>query len=186
VIKKLLRRVGIGRAYTNLPEFKDSGLIPRVDIRGPDGALYLTRWHLFAFLDRQVFLHQVHRSDHDRSLHDHPWPFVSLLLLGGGYREHRHDGGFTDYGPGGLNARLDASLPHRLELPPGKPQWTLVFVGKKVRSWGFHVPEHLLGEAAHDYRPGQVPGTRYVPWKDHAALGLEDQAYDDRTEVARA
>lgn len=37
-----------------------------------------------------LYLHLFLQSDEDRALHDHPWPWVSLIL-DGKYREHRHE-----------------------------------------------------------------------------------------------
>ncbi len=52
--------------------------------RGDGGDPYLTRRTLLALGPLgKVNLHTFHRSDHD-TLHDHPWPFVTLVL-GGGY-----------------------------------------------------------------------------------------------------
>src|SRR5690606_35831081 len=49
---------------------------------------YLKRWWL---IPRNpifnVYLHQFLRDDDDRALHDHPWPWCSILL-DGSYIEH--------------------------------------------------------------------------------------------------
>lgn len=52
---------------------------------------YLYRWHLLPknrWLN--VYLHRFLRDDDDRALHDHPWPFVSVVL-NGTYREILRD-----------------------------------------------------------------------------------------------
>ena len=53
----------------------------------PDGA-YLHRWYLIP-RNRvlNIYLHQFLRDVDDRALHDHPWPWCSLLL-DGAYFEH--------------------------------------------------------------------------------------------------
>jgi len=46
---------------------------------------YLLRWCLLP-KDKypiNVFLHRVVRDDDDRALHDHPWWFVSIIMVGG-------------------------------------------------------------------------------------------------------
>ena len=39
-----------------------------------------------------------------------------------------------------INARLKPNIPHRLELHEG-PVWSLVFMGRKVREWGFQTED---------------------------------------------
>lgn len=121
---------------------------------------YLTRWTLCGsrYSDaRTVFLHRFERSDADE-MHDHPWPFVSIILAGG-YYEHTPARGWKDgvgptrrrwYGPGRVLTR-PADWIHRIEIPAGGECWTLVFRGTKVRGWGFWCP--LTG---------------FRPWRLHA------------------
>jgi len=130
-------------------------------IRDNNGEKYLTRVVLFRCSRLKVYLHKIHQSDHDRALHDHPWPFISLLLWGS-YQEDTH----PEPKPGifntrirlrrrirFLNIRLRPDAPHRLELDRGKV-YTLVFGGRKVREWGFWTDEgfvhhrEYLGEEA--------------------------------------
>lgn len=96
---------------------------------------YMTRYTLFACRWFTVKLHEFHRGDSDPDFHDHPWPFVSLILSGG-YWE------FTPRGrswkaPGAIVLHR-ASDAHRVEMP--KPSWTLLICGRKSREWGFHAP----------------------------------------------
>lgn len=90
-----------------------------------------------------IFLHKLCRSDHDRSLHDHPWSFLSLLLKNG-YSEERfvcdiHDEVVTQYDKHRVGAILwrPATWRHRVIIEPGKPAWTLIFLGPRARRWGF-------------------------------------------------
>jgi hypothetical protein len=98
---------------------------------------YLTRYYLF-LKDRKwfpfnIFLHNFHRSDPD-DLHDHPWPFVTIILRGG-YWEHTPKGKFWR-GAGTVNWAGSKSL-HRVELVPDIDTWTLFIPGPTVREWGF-------------------------------------------------
>ena len=98
---------------------------------------YLTRYYLF-LKDRKwfpfnIFLHNFHKSDPD-DLHDHPWPFVTIILKGG-YWEHTPKGKFWR-GAGTINWAGSKSL-HRVELEPGLDTWTLFIPGPPVREWGF-------------------------------------------------
>ena len=98
---------------------------------------YLTRYYLF-LKDRKwfpfnIFLHNFHKSDPD-DLHDHPWPFITIILKGG-YWEHTPKGKFWR-GAGTINWAGSKSL-HRVELEPGLDTWTLFIPGPTVREWGF-------------------------------------------------
>jgi hypothetical protein len=144
----------------------------RFDIGRPSAGTYLTRWTLtgsrFHGTGGAVFLHRFHRSDADDALHDHPWPFVSIILFGG-YYEHTPDrSGFVSrrwYGPGRVLTR-PAVYRHRVELPPGRDSWSLVFRGAKQKSWSFFCLNAV----------GRLTG-RAIPWRsfvddiDAGALG---------------
>ena len=117
-----------------------------------DGRPLLTRYHLLRTPWFRLYLHVFHRSDIDRSLHDHPWDFLSLILWGGYtevrpidvQREALREGHISQpiemermpYFPGALLYR-PAWWAHRIELEPGKKSISLVLVGRKSRDWGF-------------------------------------------------
>lgn len=90
----------------------------------------------------QIRLHNILRSDSDRHLHDHPWWYASIILIGS-YIEvsiERHADYdieiMKQYGPGSILFRR-ATHSHRLILSPGTSVWTLFICGKKTREWGF-------------------------------------------------
>jgi hypothetical protein len=68
-------------------------LFNKVDIinnRNTDeGELYLRRWFIWPHkpadlkMVPRLYLHKFYTGDSDRHLHDHPWPFHSLILKGG-------------------------------------------------------------------------------------------------------
>ncbi len=100
---------------------------------------YLLRWYLVPRNDWfNLYVHKFLRDDDDRALHDHPWWSLSVLLRGR-YVEQTA-GGRKAYGPGAVIVR-QASHTHRIELPRGKPCWTLFITGRRVREWGFHCPQ---------------------------------------------
>lgn len=76
VLRNLFTRFAnalIARAERRLPDFV---------IGGHDNP-YLLRWHLIprnAVFN--IYLHKFLRDDDDRALHDHPWPWCSILLRG--------------------------------------------------------------------------------------------------------
>lgn len=52
------------------------------------GEEYLHRWYILRNRFFAVMVHRFVRSDEDRALHDHPWPFL-VIPLWRGYIEHR-------------------------------------------------------------------------------------------------
>lgn len=118
-----------------------------------------------------IYLHKIMEDDGNRDLHDHPYPFASLILKGG-YSEQfvRLERSVRDRGlpgiassrmtpkglwgrkkvihrthkRGGLNViRTDSA--HRIyEMLDGNPIWTLMFVGPRIRKWGFWTPEGFV------------------------------------------
>ena len=115
-----------------------------------DNEPYLERYYLF-LKDRgehfpfNLFLHKFLKSDSD-DLHDHPWPFATLILKGG-YWEWRPQfnskgekvGEIAKWcGPGSFRT-AGATSYHRIELDPDVECWTLFMAGPKQREWGFLV-----------------------------------------------
>jgi hypothetical protein len=121
---------------------------------------YLVRYYLF-LKDRKtfpfnIFLHQFLRSDPD-DLHDHPWPYFTLILKGGYWEWVPIIDHSTDYpdpvvapkepikiigekkvwrGPGHFRISRSESL-HRIEVEPSVDCWTLFMPGPQIREWGF-------------------------------------------------
>lgn len=132
--------------------------------RKPDIAIgsiedpYLLRWYL---IPRNkwcnLYLHKFLRSDDPRALHDHPWPWLSLIIKGA-YWEHLP-------APSGAAATQrflrrawrprwgQPTALHRVELQPStsvtgfRPVWTIFVTGPRVREWGFQC------------------GSRWVDWR---------------------
>ena len=165
-----------GRLFTRIAFW----IIERAERRQPDFIVggpespYLLRWWI---IPRNpvfnVYLHQFLRDDDDRALHDHPWPWCSILLVGS-YIEHT-------IAAGGIHRRQIREAPsikisgpwraHRIELLPNtpnpanafetwprKPCWTLFITGPRIRGWGFHCPEQ-----------------GWIPWQRFTAPGDKGQ-----------
>lgn len=144
-------------------------LIARAMRRPPDvviGGLdrpYLLRWWLIP-RNRvcNIYLHRFLRSDDDRALHDHPWPWCSVILRGR-YVEHTIAAGGiqlrTEHSAGSIRAHLSGAFAHRVELHDG-PVWTLFATGPRYRVWGFHCPAE-----------GWVPWQRFVARDDPGSVG---------------
>jgi hypothetical protein len=114
-----------------------------------------------------IRVHHILRSDSDRVFHDHPWPFITVILRGG-YTEVTPifvDGIYAgerrrDRGPGSILLRR-ASAWHRLEVATGKTAWTLFITGPKVQRWGFlTIPEYKTywRDYLDDYETQGTPG----------------------------
>jgi hypothetical protein len=109
----------------------------------------LTRYYLF-LKDRKtfpfnVFLHKFQKGD-PGDVHDHPWPYATLILAGGYYEwvpkfnskkemigEIRHW-----RGPGHFRL-CSANSYHRIELKENVTPWTLFMPGPQKQEWGFLV-----------------------------------------------
>jgi hypothetical protein len=110
---------------------------------------YLERYYLF-LRERErfpfnVFLHKFLKSDPD-DVHDHPWPYATLVLKGGYWEWIPHfdtvgrkTGEYQVWrGPGHFRISKARSF-HRIELDPDITAWTLFMPGPKQREWGFLV-----------------------------------------------
>lgn len=125
-----------------LLKLRDKTILRQPDIIiGSEYDPYLIRWHLI----RQryfcnAYLHYFLRSDDDRSLHDHPFANLSILLEGS-YLEHTILAGGvhvkTLRQAGDIVLRPSGKMAHRIELIDG-PCWTLFLTGPRYRNWGFH------------------------------------------------
>jgi len=98
---------------------------------GYEGDLYLDRLVLLRTPWFQVLLHRIYRPDRQRDLHDHPWDFLSLILCGA----------YVENTPDGLRERWwwnwkRAEDRHSIRAVNRSPVWTLVFCGRKRRTWG--------------------------------------------------
>jgi hypothetical protein len=109
---------------------------------------YLERYYVF-LKDRtrfpfNVFLHKFLKGDPD-DVHDHPWPYATLILKGGYWEytpiiEYGKCVGENKHwrGPGHFRVCKPNSY-HRIELKEGVTAWTLFMPGPHKREWGFLV-----------------------------------------------
>jgi len=110
---------------------------------------YLERYYLFLRERKRfpfnIFLHKFLKSDPD-DVHDHPWPYATLVLKGGYWEWIPHFdtvgrkiGEYQVWrGPGHFRVSKARSF-HRIELDPDITAWTLFMPGPKQREWGFLV-----------------------------------------------
>jgi hypothetical protein len=133
MIKKLMQRLGRHRVI--MDRRADEPLLERYYV-------FLKDRTRFPF---NVFLHKFLKSDPD-DVHDHPWPYATLILKGGYYEwipQFNADGSKSCEvrkwrGPGHFRI-CGANSYHRIELAPGITPWTLFMPGKQTRKWGFLV-----------------------------------------------
>lgn len=111
---------------------------------GPADDPLLVRWILLRVPRIGIYLHKLCRSDYDRALHDHPWPFISIVLRGNYIEVHDQtiDGKpvYEGHGRGAILIR-PAEWRHRFILTENTPTWTLVIVGRRQRQWGFFLKD---------------------------------------------
>ena len=110
---------------------------------------YLERYYLF-LKDRKkfpfnVFLHRFLKSDPD-DVHDHPWPYATLILKGGYYEwtpqfnsNGEKIGEIAKWRAPGHFRICSPTSYHRIELDPDVECWTLFMPGPQKREWGFLV-----------------------------------------------
>ena len=92
-----------------------------------------------------VYIHKFLKGDPD-DVHDHPWPYATLILKGGYYEwipQFNPDGTKSCEirkwrGPGHFRICKPESY-HRIELKKGITAWTLFMPGPHKREWGFLV-----------------------------------------------
>lgn len=101
---------------------------------------YLVRYYIFKSKVLSIYIHKIIRSDNTQDYHDHPWPFAHVVLEGG-YSEETPGRCDRKTRPGSIAFRR-SSFSHRLELYKDASgndieTWTLVFIGPKIREWGF-------------------------------------------------
>jgi hypothetical protein len=114
-----------------------------------DNQPYLERYYVF-LKDRErfpfnIFVHKFLKSDTE-DVHDHPWPFLTVILKGGYYEwtpqfdaQGRKIAEIARWcGPGSFRW-ASAHQYHRVELDPDVECWTLFMPGVKQRDWGFLV-----------------------------------------------
>ena len=94
---------------------------------------YLLFRHRPKWFPFNILIHNILKSDLG-DLHDHYWPYITLILKGG-YWETNENGTFWR-GPGYIGFRK-ASDRHSLKIPEGKSAWTLLFVGPNKGSKQF-------------------------------------------------
>ena len=95
------------------------------------------------FLKRpiSICLHNFHRGDEDPDCHDHPFSYLSFILIGS-YREYAQDDTYITRKRFSLAYRR-ATHRHRVQ-PTTNRCWTLCIKRKTDRQWGFWQQETFI------------------------------------------
>jgi hypothetical protein len=114
------------------------GFVRNFQITRPDGTVYLTRNGVRTPYGG-IYIHKMTGPDDRFTPHDHPWPFVSLIVKGG-YDEVRIEkmgmSRLYERSVGRVNVmRRDDQ--HYISRIWQNPTWTVVFFGRRRRTWGF-------------------------------------------------
>jgi hypothetical protein len=97
---------------------------------------YLTRLRVVQTPWFAVYIHRFDNPDSRATFHDHPWPFVSLILRGG-YIEVRPESGERTVRRVNIMRLTDC---HYIERLLREPTWSLMFVGRRRKKWGYIRP----------------------------------------------
>lgn len=128
---------------------------PFSHLRHADGTPYMERYWIRPYNPARrdamaIRLHHIASADVDRVLHDHPWPFWSIILRGGYVEERPVDKGHPVFEGGeeltyktvhrqGAVLRRLATDRHRItHVFPDT--WTLFITGPQAHWWGFYTP----------------------------------------------
>lgn len=121
---------------------------------------YLERYYLFTIFGVRFYLHRFVRSDPDRGVHDHPWPWAFSLILRGWYYEERRSGICSVRW---LNW-LTGDTFHRVILPEDRgvhEVWTIfAHRARRTKLWGF-----LRNEGFQTIYRVHAPSTDEAWWK---------------------
>ena len=146
-----------------------------LDIPGTDG-VYLTRLTLFRCPWFQVLLHWIYEPDWAPDCHDHPWPFVGIVLRGG-YVEYRVDLDRSDryeiertrrvLRRFSVNA-IDSRTPHRVASVRPRTL-TLLVTGSKRKAWGFYkrTAWGFYKRTGQKVIYGGAYRLRFIPWREY-------------------
>ncbi len=144
----------------------------RLRLTRADGRIYLDRWGIERKWLGGIFLHKMEGPDPGLDLHDHPWSFISMPIVGG-YVEERLETRKAcawaagaeliekDFGESARRGervirhrfrwrmmRLDEC--HRITGLLRRTVWTIVIHGPSRRKWGFYLPTGWVDQPTYD------------------------------------
>jgi len=160
---------------------RKKGIFRRLTLRRADGDVYLDRWAFAHDRIGGIMLHRMAAPDPGIDLHDHPWPFVTMVLWGG-YTEQRANIREApalalladEYPDTCTRGVVEQRLPfrprvmrmdecHTITDLARRTSWTLVIRGPRRRQWGFYLRDGYMPEATYD---ATVRAERRDLWSD--------------------
>lgn len=84
-----------------------------------------------------VYLHKLCTPDPRDTLHNHPWSFLAIVLKGGYVEFVPGDSYATSRHIKHVNWKPLKKSYHWIAELDSSPTWTLVFVGRRKRVWGY-------------------------------------------------
>lgn len=117
--------------------FMEKFVVPHYD--DPTGPPYLIRWRILQTPLFGIFLHKLGTPDPRDTLHNHPFPFISFILLGG-YTEFVQSEIPEMYAESRwvkwVNIKRMKDW-HWISELDRTPTWTLMFVGRRRKVWQY-------------------------------------------------
>lgn len=110
------------------------------EIKSKDGEVHFRRWRLLQTPWLNIYIHGIYQPDHDRHLHDHPWNICTIILKGGYIEKYWCEKHKREiHKPRGLFniGYRKAEEFHKIAHLLTKEVFTLDFVGKRKRVWGY-------------------------------------------------
>ncbi len=111
-------------------------LLPHKEIGWTEIGEEFTRYTLLKTPWFAVYLHRLFCPNIPPHCHDHPWPFVAILLKNGYQEQSAGDEWWVTRRPGDVLYR-PATWSHNIYTPAGV-SWSVILRGPKQRDWGFH------------------------------------------------
>ena len=165
----------IGKARNGKPAF---ALMEKFEIPNFDtDENYLVRWRLIETPWFSIYLHRINTPDSRPTLHDHPWRFVAVMLRGG-YVERRLNQMSREVDEHHVIKHvnyMEAGGAHSIMRLLRVPTWTLMFVGRRNRTWGYLEPIDYFGLAPEAWR--------WTEFDKHSHAYEFDAAMERRKEV---
>lgn len=108
--------------------------LPKREVIGVPECPLMYRWTLADIKIAKLMVHYFLPTARDRDYHDHPRPFVTLVLRGG-YDDIQPDGNIDRVRAPAIRIRKAAHA--HITMAGQRGAWTIVVMGRQSRAWGF-------------------------------------------------
>ena len=131
----MVRKLASGKSSRQIVIFEKRFEVPDYD--NPNGIPSRVRWRLIHTPWFGIYLHKWIKPDPRKTFHNHPWPFLSIILSGA-YLEKRINGERWVWWFN-LVRRKDFHTVTTI-LPN---TWSLMLVGRDRGTWGYLDPDYI-------------------------------------------